>query len=655
MAHGNIFQRSIMFKIILSLVLTVTVIIGTFRAYEYSLEKASLMAQLERSSEGKVVRLVENLVLPLWEVDERWVEGIILTEMQDVQTYAISVTGEGNLAVKKARDAHWQIIDVNAEALGESRENFLVYQRDVLRAGETIGTVTLLVSDSFVLAELDGRVFRDLLSAIVLIGLLSITLLIMLNSTIIVPLKQLLQASQVISKGEYTHKVELASQDEFAALGDGFNTMNHHIRERENDLRSALLLLGQKSQKLTLANAQMEQDIGELEAAKKSLDKWHNIFLNAGWGVVAGLDTMDVMNPEFAQMHGYEIDELVGQPASFVFSPQAQKLLPDIIKRIHTEGSLTFQSEHMCKDGTTFPVEINSTAVKDEDGQILYRAVSVQDITERTRLQAMMMQTEKMLSVGGLAAGMAHEINNPLSAILQGIQNIGRRLTMDLPGNLKVAEDLGLDFDKMQEYLQRRRIREFLDAITESGDRASNIIINMLSFARRSSNVMQPVNLADLIDEVLTLAGLDYDLKKKYDFKSIELHREFSPDMPDVPCVRSEIQQVLLNLVTNAAHAFQAGGEMTDRPQISLHLKQVGNMAVIEAVDNGPGMPEEVRSRVFEPFFTTKAPGKGTGLGLSVAYYIICDEHAGSMAVESEPGQGTTFKVMLPLQQEQNE
>ena len=509
------------------------------------------------------------------------------------------------------------------------------------------------------MAEIEQATFsmlQQIISAIVATIVISLLLVVLLSllieRSITNPIVSLTKAFNALSKGSHQADIPVYKiDDEIGHLTSAANIFKEKNRQTEELLDQAKEL----TEALAENKKELEKDINDLKTAEETLKKWQNIFLNAGWGVVAGLDTLEVMNLEFAHMHGYEIDELVGQPISMVYSPRSRKLLPDILKRVNKEGKLTFQSEHIRKDGSTFPVEINATAVMDDEGIVLYRAVNVLDITERTRLQAMMMQTEKMLSIGGLAAGMAHEINNPLSAILQGVQNVRRRLSKDLKGNLMKAEELGLDFDKMHDYLVQRQVLKIFDVIFESGERASAIIVNMLGFARQAGADIAYIDLRELMDETLNLAAMDYDLKKKFDFKGIMQQCEYTSDMPLVFCVRAEIQQVILNLLTNAAHAFQAGKTKIDNPKITLRIAQDGGMALIEVADNGPGMSEDVRSRVFEPFFTTKPPGKGTGLGLSVAYYIICDEHRGRMEVVSEPGQGATFKIWLPLEQEQDQ
>lgn len=280
--------------------------------------------------------------------------------------------------------------------------------------------------------------------------------------------------------------------------------------------------------------------------------------------------------------------------------------------------------------------------------------VHIQDITARVRIQELMIQTEKMMSVGGLAAGMAHEINNPLGIISQSAQNIERRLSLDLPANHRAAQEIGLDMQLLQAYFERRQISQFLGGIREAVTRATRIVSNMLKFSRQSESARHPASLPEIAEQALELAANDYDLKKKFDFRSIEILREFDPELPLVPVVAIEIEQVLLNLLRNAAQAM-AANPSGRQPRLTLRIRREAKHAVLEVEDNGPGMDEAVRRRVFEPFFTTKEPGVGTGLGLSVSYTIITQNHKGLMEVASNPGWGTCFTVRLPMMKERED
>jgi signal transduction histidine kinase len=156
------------------------------------------------------------------------------------------------------------------------------------------------------------------------------------------------------------------------------------------------------------------------------------------------------------------------------------------------------------------------------------------------------------------------------------------------------------------------------------------------------------VRLDVLIEKVLELAGKEYDLNKRYDFRNIQIIKDFDPELPPVPCYETEIEQVVLNLLKNAAQAMR-GNDHPREDSIILRLQREGTMARIEVEDNGPGMTEAVRRRIFEPFFTTKPVGEGTGLGLSVSYTIITHNHCGSIETASSPGRGARFIIRLPL------
>jgi signal transduction histidine kinase len=152
------------------------------------------------------------------------------------------------------------------------------------------------------------------------------------------------------------------------------------------------------------------------------------------------------------------------------------------------------------------------------------------------------------------------------------------------------------------------------------------------------------------LDRVLELAGTDYDMKKKYDFRRIELQREYVADLPPVLMIAAELEQVLLNILKNAAQAM-VGVVMCREPRIILRTRMCEGSVAIEIEDNGPGMDEAIRLRIFEPFFTTREVGVGTGLGLSVAYAIVTKGHHGAIEVQSRPGEGSCFTIKLPLQE----
>ncbi len=308
--------------------------------------------------------------------------------------------------------------------------------------------------------------------------------------------------------------------------------------------------------------------------------------------------------------------------------------------------------------------------IAEEDGEVKFFSVSInllesdlnpgkvimiEDITERKKIDQVMIQSEKMLSVAGLAAGMAHEINNPLGTIVQGCQNIIRRTSATLPKNAEFAQQIGIRMDLIEKYFVERNIYEIIHSIQVAAEKSSEIIKNMLQFSRRSESKKVMYSLIKLVDETVELAYSNYDLKKLYDFRSIEIEKIYEPNIPDIRITVTEIQQVVFNILKNAAHALKSEASRHKKPKISVRIKKEPRFLNLEIEDNGPGMDDKVKSRIFEPFFTTKDVGEGTGLGLSVSYMIITTNHQGMLSVDSIPDKGTIFNIRLPYKEEINE
>ena len=296
-------------------------------------------------------------------------------------------------------------------------------------------------------------------------------------------------------------------------------------------------------------------------------------------------------------------------------------------------------NETRYEDITIFPLVANGV-----EGAV----IRVDDVTEKVRLEEMMIQSEKMLSVGGLAAGMAHEINNPLAGILQSSSVLSNRLTGDLPANQKAADAAGTTMEAIRQYAALRKLPTMLENIHTAGTLAASIVKNMLSFARKSENVVAAHDLGTLLDQSVDLLKTDYNMRKHYDFKQIKINRLYDEAAGPVPCESSKIQQVFMNILKNGAEAMAEATDEATRPTFGLCVQDDGDWVRVEIEDNGPGMAEATRRRIFEPFFTTKPVGQGTGLGLSVSYFIITEDHGGEMNVQAGEGGGTRFVVRIP-------
>lgn len=385
------------------------------------------------------------------------------------------------------------------------------------------------------------------------------------------------------------------------------------------------------------ARKQDEQELVRMRAYLKNI-------IDSMPSILVGLDgqgRITEWNQGAEQATGKPAPEAVGRAFTEIF-PELASQLPKVQEALRRREALKTERLMVEKGGETqfADVVVYPLLAEGASGAVL----RVDDITSRVRMEQIMVQTEKMMSVGGLAAGMAHEINNPLSGVLQGCQIVQRRLSPDLPQNRGVAERLGIDLGQVRRYLDERGILRFIDGMQEAAGRASRIVADMLAFSRRSTVEFVPTRLDRLLDATLRLAGSDYDLRKRYDFKQIEIVREYDPALGPVSCDATEMEQVFLNLIKNAAQAMGSA----PNPRIILRTHREAEHARIEIEDNGPGMDEKTRLRAFEPFFTTKPPGIGTGLGLSVSYFIVAEQHHGTITVSSAPGRGACFRIRLP-------
>lgn len=396
---------------------------------------------------------------------------------------------------------------------------------------------------------------------------------------------------------------------------------------------------------LTSTNEELRDEIVERKIAEKELLKTRHYIssiIDLMPSKLVGVDVegkITLWNREAERATGISRANAVGQSVSSFGC-----LLSDIYENIQSVissgraqnlGRIThFSRGKKCVDEVMiFPLD---------DLGVEGAVVRVDDVTERVRLERMMVQSEKMMSVAGLAAGVAHEINNPLTTIMNSVQNINRRVLEDLPQNMTIANECDVPLERVRTYFKQRGVQEMLADIHESGARASSIVRNMLDFSRKSEENFKKQSIAKILDKSIEIAALDSR------FRKIEVLQEYEPGAPKVYCEATEIQQVFLNLLKNGAEAMAEKKYCDDCPQLVLKIHSEQNMVTVQITDNGPGMSERTRKRALEPFFTTKGVGKGTGLGLSVSYYIWVEQHGGTLEVESDLGNWTRFILRMP-------
>jgi two-component system NtrC family sensor kinase len=327
------------------------------------------------------------------------------------------------------------------------------------------------------------------------------------------------------------------------------------------------------------------------------------------------------VNPAFENLTGYKLAEIAGRKAPFPWWPEDQKdMLGSGLKNAMATGGKASEHVFSKKDGEPFCVALSSAPVMHR-GKLLYFLLSWLDVTERKRAEEEKLELEqkahlasRLASVGEMASGIAHEINNPLTAVIGFAQLL---MDADLPDSIK--EDLVI--------------------IHKEAQRAAGVARNLLTFARKHAPAKQSTDINSIIEGVLSLRAYEQNVS------NIEINTKLAEDLPEVLADYSQLQQVFINIILNAEAAML---EASNGGKLTITTQRFNHSVRASFADNGPGIEKENLDRIFDPFFTTKEVGKGTGLGLSVCHGIIA-EHGGKIYARSKPGNGATFFVELPI------
>lgn len=359
---------------------------------------------------------------------------------------------------------------------------------------------------------------------------------------------------------------------------------------------------------LTDANEKLR--LSENEARRTSL-YLENILETAN-DVILTLDDAGVIGfvNKKAEAWGYSKSDLIGKPVAELLFEGDLEQLPEILK----ENIQSLELQIKARDGGKRDVLISTSVLEAAGGADDKDSVHIvlgRDITERKQLLNQLFHSEKLASIGILAAGVAHEIGNPLSAI---------------SGYTQILQSGGVSDQDAAEYLA---------AIEEQSNRIQRIIKDLLNYSRPSAGRRTRVNISREIPQIMNM------LTAQQAFRHMTIDYTFNNEELTLDVDRDQLAQVLVNIAINSAQASPEGVVLT------IGARSVGDMVEISMKDDGPGIPGELVNRVFDPFFTTKPAGKGTGLGLSICHRII-DSYGGLITAVSEPGEGTEFTIALP-------
>jgi two-component system, cell cycle sensor histidine kinase and response regulator CckA len=418
-------------------------------------------------------------------------------------------------------------------------------------------------------------------------------------------------------------------QTQSSALEENHQALQHalaHQKTTEVKLLQARDQLEQQVETRTTELAQINEKLQESEQRFRAIFDSTFQFI----GLLRTDGTVIEANRTALNAIGATRDQIIGQAfwatPWWTHSPDLQIQLRQGVIQAATGQLVRFEAKHFLADGTFIIVDFSLSPIFDEQGNVVMLIPEGRDITEKKQLENQILRTQRLESIGTLASGIAHDMNNVLTPILAASQ----LLLLKLP-----------DLDGQNQTLLRM--------VEDSARRGSSLIQQILAFARGSDGIRIPAQIAPILTEVAEVARQTFP-------DSIALHIDLKDNLAKISADRTQLYQVFMNLLINARDAMPNGGTITlsaenlviDQPYARMNLEAtVGPHIQITITDTGTGIPPEFLDRIFDPFFTTKASGKGTGLGLSTTLGIV-QSHGGFLQVDSTLGQGTCFKIYLP-------
>jgi PAS domain S-box-containing protein len=361
------------------------------------------------------------------------------------------------------------------------------------------------------------------------------------------------------------------------------------------------------------ARKQAEAALKESEEKYKTLVETTSDII---WEVDAG-GWFTFISPKVKDVLGYEVDEVVGKKRSLdlIAKGQSQKWLKRFKElNVKREPFFGLEITHVHKDGRQVICETSGIPLFDSAGSFKGYVGINKDITERRNMQEQLVITDRLASIGELAAGIAHELNNPLTGVVGFSQLLMEK---------EMPED----------------IKQDVQVVYEEAQRASQVVKNLLTFARKHTAAKERVNINEVINKVLELRSYEQNLD------NIKVKAHYDSALPEVMADYFQLQQVFLNIVINAEYFMKGANH---KGTLTITTERVGNKIRASFADDGPGIAQENLGHIFDPFFTTKEVGRGTGLGLSICHGVVA-EHGGRIYVESELGKGATFIVEMPI------
>ena len=494
----------------------------------------------------------------------------------------------------------------------------------------------------------------------------------LLSKSISSPLIRLAHSATVVAAGDLEHNVSVKSKDEVGLLSHAFNRMLKNLKDAYEELAASEKRY--RALVATASKAKVGIAVIQNDGGRKGVFKY--------------------ANRHVADLTGYSSRELTGMTVKDIIHPESLDSALEWyeMKTSHNNQQETYQFRIANKQGEEIPIEINSGTTDFDGRKALVCYVKdittkleaekrlkgysenlekmVKDRTEELRqvianlksTQSHLVQSEKLASVGQLAAGIAHEINTPiqyigdntrflqdafddLSTLFDKYEQLPKALTAGISAE-KIMEEVKSAIKEMDINYLRTEVPLAIKQTMEGVERVSVIVRSMKEFAHPGVSKKTAMDINRAIDNTVTVSRNEW----KY---VAEIETDLDASLSMIPCLPGELNQVFLNIIINAAQAIgdAAGNGSGAKGAIRISTRKNGDYAEIRIGDTGMGIPAEIQNRIFDPFFTTKDVGKGTGQGLAISRSVIVEKHGGDLSFETEAGKGTTFIIRLPLEE----
>lgn len=416
--------------------------------------------------------------------------------------------------------------------------------------------------------------------------------------------------------------------------------------------------------------AQAQQEIADRKrierALRESEEKYKYLIENINDVIFSIVENgvVTYISPAIQSILHYDPSEIIGKSLSDFVEEEDLGLVENRFQKVSRGEPVTIECRMKDKSGTVRWMRISEKPTK-TNGQYIGSQGVLTDITKQKVLESQLVQAQKLESIGQLAAGIAHEINTPTQYVGDNTRFFKDAFT-DISDLLSTYNDLleainsGRTFDELLGLVKSKSEEIDLDYLLsevpgaiqqtlEGIDRVTTIVLAMKDFSHPDKKDKAVIDLNQAIDSTITVS------RNEWKFVA-EIEVDFDDSLPMVPCFPGELNQVILNIIVNAAHAIEdiVGDGSGEKGLIKIKTRKKGDWVDISIKDTGTGIPENIKTRIFDPFFTTKEVGKGSGQGLSIAHEIIVKKHNGKIDCESEPGKGTTFIISLPVEHSTN-